>query len=446
MKLMVRTVLLALSTIATTAMAQEIKPVWVQHHNGLVNVLPANKLPSLKRRLSTTGVEAYGPLSSGNRDDYGRLTIKGFADFLKYDDDHYLLGIRENGIDEVTETDAASVAAAAACPDKSVVWIDAHTGALLGVALKFPKFDVVNAVQDLPDFYWKWGIDEGTHGSRVIYSTYRYKIMRYAATATVVDPNFPAGRATWSTTPTEAWVEPVPGEPNPTLPPFAKFIPSVNYAGADSGVYWNALPGLPAPTDTSDPNYASYVDSSKGDGSGSWRWKAFRVSGSGNSTRIWAGGGTWRQSQHSREFDTDNGGLTFYPVSRLNDRGDGWGVKANYTLGGQPSQIRTEPDGRKWCIQGHFPGAGWGNRPFRYTLNPAAADDVGHSEVTNVVCAADVITAFDANDSGTKHKERPHFYDPDGRAVGTLPAFAWEATGQNGLPGPVRPQGWSEQL
>ena len=409
---------------ASVGLSQEINPVWVQHHNGLVNVAPADKLPTLQRRLSTTGNEAYGPIVSGNRDDFGRLTIKGFANFLKYDDDHYLLGIRENGIDEQTETDPVLVAAAAAYPDKSIIWVDAHTGKPLGVALQVPQFPVENATQNTSDFYWKWGINEGVHGQRVIYTTFRYKVLRWASAGTVAAAGFPAGKAIWSDVPTEAWIEPVPGEPNPTYPPLDKFIPSVNYLGADAGVYWNVQPGLEAPTGPDDPNYAKYIGSSGGDGSGSWRWKAFRVSGSGNTTKLWAGGGTWRQSQHEREFLTDDGGLTFYPVSRLNDRGDGWGAKGNYTLGGQPSQIRTEPDGRKWCIQGHFPGTGWGARPSRYTLNPAADNDIGR----------DNDTGYDANDAGAKHKERKHFYDPDGRAVASLPAFNWEAAGKDGLP------------
>ena len=101
-------------------------------------------------------------------------------------------------------------------------------------------------------------------------------------------------------------------------------------------------------------------------------------------------------------------------------------MKGNYALGGQPSHIRTEPDGRKWCIQGHFPGAGWGNRPGRYTMNPAATNDFGK----------DTAAGQDANDAGVNHKERAHYLDPDNRQAGTLPAFNWEAAGTAGLCGP----------
>ncbi len=49
--------------------------------------------------------------------------------------------------------------------------------------------------------------------------------------------------------------------------------------------------------------------------------------GSGSSTKIFAGGATWRSSMHEQEFVTADGGLTFYPVGRLNDRGDGCAAK-----------------------------------------------------------------------------------------------------------------------
>src|SRR5207248_7852135 len=147
--------------------------------------------------------------------------------FLKYDDDHYLLGIRENGI---TESDAglsdSERALSQAWPDRTVLWIDAHTGKVLGIALSMPVFPVQNATQNNSDAWWKWGITEGANGERVIYSTFRYKILRWAPTGTVPDAAFPSGRATWSTTPTEAYVEPVPGEPNPTYPPLDKFVPA----------------------------------------------------------------------------------------------------------------------------------------------------------------------------------------------------------------------------
>lgn len=398
-------VLLALGCVAavtSVAVAQQINPVWVQHHNGLVNVDPAHQIPILVKQ-GATGDEAYASANSG------QIKIEAFVGFLRYDADHYLIGVRENGIDEVNETDPQKQALAAQYPDRSVIWIDARTGRPLGVAASFPRQPVVNVAQGgNSDFFWKWGLADGEHGQRPIYTSFRYKILRWAPAGTVPDPNFPNGRPTWSTTPTAAWVEPVPDEPNPTVPPWNKWVEAIHSSPAPTG-----------PEDTS--HLATYIGSSSGDGSASWRLKAFRVKGSGNDTEIWAGGATWRQSIHSQQFVTEDGGLTFYPIARLNDRGDGFGAKRFYTLGGQPSTIRTEPDGRQWCIQGHFPGTGWPTRPSRHTKNPAAPDNAGTGE-----------GGLNANDTGALHKERPNFFDFDNREVGTLPAFSWEAAGLQG--------------
>jgi len=51
------------------------------------------------------------------------------------------------------------------------------------------------------------------------------------------------------------------------------------------------------------------------------------VTGSGSGTKIFAGGATWRSSMHEQEFITADGGVTFYPIARLNDRGDGCAAK-----------------------------------------------------------------------------------------------------------------------
>jgi regulation of enolase protein 1 (concanavalin A-like superfamily) len=415
--------LLAVSSLlvlaSTVAVAQEIHPVWVQHHNGLVNVDPANKLPILVK-AGATGDEAYIGGGQGK--------IEGYVNFLRYDDDHYLLGINENGINETTETDPAKLDAAAKCPDRSLVWIDARTGKWLGVAIKTEINPVPLATQPANPFFWKIAIDEGPYGQKAVYSGFKYKLLRYAPAGTVPDPNFPNGRPTWETNVTEAWVEPVPSEPNPSRPPLDKFVPSIHYNFNDAGVDPNRLPGLPAPTSSDDPNWNSYLNSSSGDGSASFRFKALRVTGSGVNTVIWAGGATWRSSAHEQEFVTDDG-MNFYPIARLNDRGDCWGAKGCYTLGGMPSSIRTAPDGRKWCIQGHYPGTGWPARPGRYTKDPAAADDVGRDP--------NATPPTDANDPGPNHKSRPHYYDPDNRELGGLPAFCWESAGTCNICGPT---------
>jgi hypothetical protein len=169
------------------------------------------------------------------------------------------------------------------------------------------------------------------------------------------------------------------------------------------------------------------VESSGGDGSTSWRLKAFRVTGSGNSTTIWTGGATWRASMTEQELITDDGGLTFYPIARLNDRGDGCGAKGNYSLGGQPSSIRTTPEGLSWCIQAHYPGSGWEARPGRY---------VKAASGTNVCPDSPwwLCTTCSLGNSKTNQPTRPNYFDPVEGAVGSLPAFNWEAAGKDGKP------------
>ncbi len=353
--------------------AQEVTPVWLQHVNGVVNILPENKLPILAK-AGGTGDNTYGFS--------GKDVIDSYAGFMKYDDSLYLLGIRENGINEddpsLTQEQKDK---AAKYPDRSLIWIDAATGKPLGLALKTEVLPVPLATQAATHAWWKWGITDGPHGERVIYTGYKYKILRYAAAGLVDDANFPNKRATWSTTPTEAWVEPVEGEPNPTIVPGEQ--------GTEPG-------------------------ESNGDGSASWRWKAFRVTGFGPTLRIVAGGGTWRSSMQPQEFVSDNGGLTLRPIARVDERNNG-GAKGSYALGGQPSSVRYDVNdstaaGSGWVIETHYPGSGWEARPNRYIKNPSETlPDGSANEFTNRFRQVDA-------------------------ATGALPAFRWEAAGKDGIP------------
>jgi hypothetical protein len=385
----------------TVALTQEITPVWVEHVNDLINVTAEDKLPILVR-AGGTGDNTY------NFD--GTDVIDSYAKFLKYDDDHYLLGVRENGINESDPNlSQAQKDMAAKFPDRSIIWIDARTGKPLGIALRTEVFPVSLAAPDqsATHAWWKWGIQDGAHGQRAIYTGYKYKILRYAPDVLVDDPNFPNKRPTWKATPTEAWVEPVPGEPNPTVPPYV-------------------TPDL----------LSEWVDSSSGDGSASWRLKAFRVTGSGNDTRVWAGGATWRSSMTEQEFVTEDGGLTFYPIARLNDRGDGGGAKGYYSLGGEPSSLRTTPGdpdkpGMEWCVQGHYPGTGWTARPNRYVKNPNGTNPCATNDVP-IPWWKCTTTAL--GNSKTNQPTRPNYFDPVEGPVGSLPAFNWEAAGKDGKP------------
>ncbi len=349
----------------TVALAQEVTPVWVQHLNGLVNVAAEDKFPTLVK-AGGTGDATYGFS--------GRDVIDSYVSFSRYDDDHYLLGIRENGINEDDPSlSAEQKATAAAYPDRSLIWIDAKTGKPLGLALKTEINRVALATQSTLYAWWKFGVQDGSNGQRAIYTGYRYKVLRYAPSGTVADPNFPAGRPTWSATPTEAWVEPVPGEP-------------------------------------------SGDESSGGDGSASWRWRSFRVSGAGNDTQLFIGGGTWRASHQAQQFVTTDGGVTFEPIARLDDRDSG-GEKGTYALGGQPSSITSYPTdparpGLQLTYETHFPGTGWEARPNRYTKNPQGDGAPPRQDGTG----------------------RPGFFDRDEAAGGNLPAFRWEAAGKDGIP------------
>lgn len=252
---------LANLTIAPSALAQEITPVWVQHLNKTDNLLPILR-------------KADGPTELAD----GTSSFDNYAAFVRYDATRLMLGIRENGINESTAS-AADLALAQQYPDRSIIWINPTNGAPLGLAHKMPVFPVelADGSQGSPnDFFWNWGIDQGPEGQRAIYSGYKNVILRWA----------PLASGGWSTTPTVAWIEPVPGVGD---------------------------------------------GSSGGDGSNSWRWRTFRVVGGGTNTTIYAGGATWRQSMHVQKFTTTDG-LTFTPVARVNDR-DG-GIKQRYSFSG----------------------------------------------------------------------------------------------------------------
>jgi hypothetical protein len=86
----------------------------------------------------------------------GTSTMVSFGKMLRYDDQRYLLLIRENGIDETTAHDTNL---ATAYPDNSLIWIDATTGAPLGLAQVFGVHPVtVTGQASQNDYYHEWGI------------------------------------------------------------------------------------------------------------------------------------------------------------------------------------------------------------------------------------------------------------------------------------------------
>lgn len=334
----------ALLPAVLPANAQEITPVWVQHLNKTDNLLPI-----LQKRDAPT-----------EKPD-GTSLFDNYAAFVRYDANRLMLGIRENGIDETDPSlSAADRALAEQYPDRSIIWINAATGAPMGIAHKMPIYPVEltpDSQSSRDDFFWNWGIDEGAEGSRAIYSGYKNVILRWA----------PQPGGGWSSTPTVAWTEPVPGVGD---------------------------------------------GSSGGDGSLSWRWRTFRVAGSGNNTAIYAGGATWRSSMHVQKFVTTDG-LNFTPAARVNDR-DG-GVKNRYSWSGMNTKaVKYAKDPSRPNLElffsPAFPASGRDLKPRRYSRNP---DSTRSGSFTDPAPASQQVN-------------RNNFFDPDNAASGGLPAFRWE--------------------
>ena len=349
---------------AQLASAQEITPVWYQHINGSFGVSAANKLPIL--------VKPNAPVPDDNQD--GTETISSYAGLLRYNATKLLLQVRENGINETDPSlTADQKALAAQYPDHSLIWIDAATGAPLGLAFSeianpptLLGIDVTDAGQgnqgSAVNFWWRVALDDGSDGNRALYSSHKHIILRYA----------PKAGGGWVSTPTIAYEEPV--------------------GGIGDGL-------------------------SNGDGSRSWRWRDFHVHGSGTNTVIYAGGATWRAGQQPQTLVTTDG-LNFRPIARVDNRENG-AARNNYALGGNSSYpiqlpaygIASNPP-ISVVFAGHFPGTGWQARPNRYTLNPLnPTPSVAYNAQPNV-------SNYARNESGFQG----------------LPPFAWEAAGQNGLP------------
>ena len=350
---------LGLAATGSVALGQVVTPIWVQHLNGEVNVGTTNRLPILVKNVG--GSEGGGD---------GTSTMVSLGRFLRYDSQRFLLLVRENGINETAAGHNAALAAA--YPDNSLIWIDANTGAPLGLAHVFGVHPVtVTGQASQNDYYHEWGMDEDVDGKRVLYSGHKNVILRWA----------PKTGGGWESVPTCAWVEPTVG--------------ASDCAG-------NALD-----------------ESTSGDGNQSMRWREFRVTGSGTNTEILAGGGTWRAGAQPQLFKTTDG-RTFRPAARIDDRNNG-AAQSSYALGGQVSHIvkyGLDPSRPNLvtAYSGHFPGSGYSARPNRYQA------DLANPEVVlthSYAFAADGNVAVLAQDDA---------------ANGNIPAFVWEAAGKDGLP------------
>ena len=298
-----------LLTLATAAVAQQITPVWFEHLNANQGVAPANLLPILRKNLNK---------SENNN---GTSEQVSFGKLLPYDATRLLLFVRENGINEPSAT-PEDLALAALYPDRSLIWINASSGAPMGIAkvIGIRPVPITGQSSDL-DFFNEYGLDEDGN----IYYGHKNKIIRYAKT----------GVDTWAATPTCAWNEPTVG--------------AKDCAGND-------LDG-----------------STAGDGNQGIRWREFRVTGKGTNTVLFCGGGTWRAGCQPQKFITTNG-VDFLSVARVNNRNES-GTRGNYALGGQSSHVvqygwdATRPN-LMTAYTAHFPGTGYGARPQRYQTDP----------------------------------------------------------------------------
>jgi Immunoglobulin I-set domain len=319
-------------------------------------------------------VKPTAPEAADNQD--GTETISAYAGLLRYNATKLLLEVRENGIDETNPNlTAAQKALAAQYPDHSLIWLDSATGKPLGLAfqenLNPPALLGIDVTAD----------GSGSQGSNVNFwwrvalddgaDGQRYL---YSSHKHIIYRYAPDGNGGWKPTPEIVYEEQV--------------------GGVGDGL-------------------------SNGDGSKSWRWRDFHVHGSGTNTVIYAGGATWRAGQQPQVLVTSDG-KNFHPVARVDNRDNG-ARRNDYALGGNstypvslPNTYGADPNNPliSVVIAGHFPGTGWQARPNRYTLNPAnPTPSAAYNQQPTV-------SNYERNESGHQG----------------LPAFAWEAAGNNGAP------------
>ena len=364
---------LGVAALVASASAQQVTPLWYQHINGSGGIADENKLPILINRGS-----------DAERAD-GDSGIDAYTGLFKYDDNRLILGVRENGIIEASAS-AEEQELAAKYPDRSLIWLDAKTGKPLGIAWKGDLFPADAIGYDITDpehgkqgskgtFFWRFGIQDGPEGQRALYVAYHHLILRYA----------PKPEGGWETIPTIAYEEQLKG------------ITTLA----------NGQPGDQLSGTTSDGGEA-----------GSWRsWRArnFGVYGAGNDTTLLVGGGTWRIGMHPQMLVTTDGGLTFKPKGRVNDR-DG-AQRNSFSLGGLSSPVvkygkdAAHPN-LLTVYHGHFPATGYGARPDRYIADP------------------------DSPIPSPAYNQQPDvfLFQGDNSPHGSLPAFSWEAAGKDGLP------------
>lgn len=372
------TLLWGLAVCASTAVAQNITPVWLQHYN-----LPQDEIKHSLIKQSPVGDNLAN----------GSSVMVTYAGIQRYDADRLLVGIRENGIDEAggnLSTEQQQIAQM--YPDRSIIWIDAATGEYLGIAHQIAlrpvpmEADWTAAGGSLDFPFWTFAIDDGPPGERALYSTYNNKLLRYA----------PDGEGGWVSEPTIAFEEPTPG----------------TAAAAQA-----AIDGIPL------SNAGPWHQ---------WRPADLRISGSGESTEIFIGNKTWRDGQHNQLLRTEDG-LTFKPVARLNDRD---GARKNGTAGSgsstSPIKYGRDPErpNLMTVVEFHYPATGFGPRASRYHWDP---DDPNLEKESNrEEWGGFWGTSHPWDEEGNRPYRRydPEmqvgFFNPGRAAVAEIPPWEWD--------------------
>ncbi len=116
---------IGIAILSTSVVAQEIDTQWMTTHNDDGELLPI--LIKKGRTLDADGNEV-GSWTDGTR------TQDRYFGLHRYDESRLLLGVFGNGINENDPEDSLELAEE--FPDRSLIWIDAHTGEPLGVALE----------------------------------------------------------------------------------------------------------------------------------------------------------------------------------------------------------------------------------------------------------------------------------------------------------------------
>ncbi|MGC9328347.1 MAG: hypothetical protein ACP5I1_11990, partial [Candidatus Hinthialibacter sp.] len=162
-------IMLITGMMAPCVFAQEIEPIFLTTHNDDGSLLPI--LIKKGRTVDADGNE-IGTWANGTR------TQDRYFGLHRYDDARLLLGIFGNGINENDPND--NLALAEQFPDRSLIWINAHTGEPMGVALNIgltpvePTAAYLDAYGSIP-FFMAFDIsDEG-----YIYLVVGEYILRY---------------------------------------------------------------------------------------------------------------------------------------------------------------------------------------------------------------------------------------------------------------------------